>query len=137
MALKIKRKTRIPDEVPLSSTSDIAFLLIIFFLTASALLEFHGVQLPLPKPDAPPMEVLKKNIFRVKVAEDGTYLYEKRPIKLPELQKVVHDSYQKNRDLVVILEVNEQSPVYVVPAFIHMLNEEKIVRFSLGMERSP
>jgi len=34
MAIKIKRKSRDPEEIPLASTADIAFLLIIFFFSS-------------------------------------------------------------------------------------------------------
>ena len=46
MAFRVKRKTREVEEIPLSSTADIAFLLIVFFLAASALLELRGVHAP-------------------------------------------------------------------------------------------
>ncbi len=69
--MKIRTKRRALEEIPLASTADIAFLLIVFYLAASSLLEFRGVQIPLPKKDAPPMQVLRKDIFRIKVNAAG------------------------------------------------------------------
>ena len=63
MALKIKRTTREAREISLASTADIAFLLIVFFLAASALLEMKGIQISLPEKDAPPMQVLRKDLL--------------------------------------------------------------------------
>lgn len=134
MALKLKRKTREPEEIPLASTSDIAFLLIIFFLTASALLEFRGVQLPLPKPDAPPMQVLKENIFRVKLDREGSFYYENEKSRLDELQAKIQRRHRENPELVVVLTVDPQAPSGKVPEFLHRLNQINIVRFSMSMD---
>ncbi len=133
MALKIKRKTRDPEEIPLASTSDIAFLLIIFFLTASALLEFRGVQLPLPKSDAPPMQVLRQNLFKVKLESNGSFSYDDRTFTLDELQKKLRESFKANPELIVVLNVMPDAPSQEVPAFIKRLNDENIVRFSMSM----
>lgn len=134
MALKIKRKSRAPEEIPLASTSDIAFLLIIFFLTASALLEFRGVQLPLPKPDSPPMQILKKNLFKVYLDESGEFHHEDKAVQLEELRPVLRGEASANPEMVVVLKVNGNAPSQQIPAFIKLLNDESIVRFSMTME---
>lgn len=134
MALKIKRKTREPEEIPLASTSDIAFLLIIFFLTASALLEFRGVQLPLPKKDAPPMQILRENIFKVKVDSKGDFYYNGQKYFIGDIQKMAREAYDKNRELVVVLRIDPKAPSEVVPGFVKRMKDEQIVRFAMGME---
>ena len=137
MGLKIKRKTRNPEEIPLASTSDIAFLLIVFFLTASSLLEFRGIKLPLPKPDAPPMQILRENILRLYVDRSGAFSIDKRVMSLDELQLELRSAYQKNSELVVVLKVHPDAPSKRVPEVINRIQKEGITKFSMGIEETP
>jgi biopolymer transport protein ExbD len=134
MPIKIKRNTREVEEIPLSSTADIAFLLIVFFLAVSALLELRGIKVPLPKPDAPPMQIEKKNIFRVEVVRDGRYRYEKAVKTLDEVQTIMRDAAAQNPAIVIVLRVDPRAPSEVVPAFVQRVQEEKLRRISIGME---
>lgn len=137
MSIKIKRKTTEDEDIPLSSTADIAFLLIVFFLAASALLEFRGIQVPLPRPDAPPMQIEKKNIFRVEVRNDGSLRYEKRIRTLDEIQTAMREKAAKNPALVIVLRVDPEAPSSSVPRVVRQIQEEGLRRISIGMERIP
>ena len=136
MAFRVKRKTREVEEIPLASTSDIAFLLIVFFLAASALLEMRGVQIPLPKKDAPPMQILKENIFKIQITPEGAYQYEETPYELEALGELVAEANRANSELVVVIRAAAEAPSSTIPKIIKMLQERRIVRVSLGMEQS-
>lgn len=135
MAVRIKKGRRDVDEIPLASTADIAFLLIIFYLASSSLLEFRGVSLPLPVKDAPPMQILKKNIFRIGVDREGKFIYEKKPFELGEIMEKASDAFRKNPELVVILRIHPESPADRVPSVIRELQKSGIERFSMGIDR--
>ena len=120
------------EEIPLASTSDIAFLLIVFFLAASALLEFRGVALPLPKLDAPPMQLLKKDIFRINIDETGTFKHEDTPLSLDELQIKMREAHAANPEIVMVVRVNPDAPANTVPKLIKRIQQENITRLSLA-----
>lgn len=134
MAFKIKRKKRPEEEIPLSSTADIAFLLIIFYMVGSALLELHGVQLQLPKKDAPPMEILKKDIMKLGVDKNGHFLHENKPYDAPALEKLVKEEHAKNKDLVIVLRISREAPSRAVPEIVHTLQNAGVTRLSMGLE---
>ena len=50
MAVLNKKKQRVSDEVPTSSTADIAFLLLIFFLVTTTFPKDKGLAIVLPEP---------------------------------------------------------------------------------------
>ena len=135
MAFNIKRNTREVQEIPLASTADIAFLLIVFFLAASALLEFKGVQIPIPKKDVPPMQVLKENLFKIKISSEGAFLHEKTPLNLDDLQVKMREAYQANTQLIVAVRVDENAPSDRVPKLVHRIRQERIARMAIGMDR--
>ena len=135
--IKIKRKASADEDIPLSSTADIAFLLIVFFLAASALLEFRGIRIPLPRPDAPPMQIETKNLFRVEVRKTGELRYEGRLRTLKDIQEAMRESYKTNKALVIVLRVDPEAPSESVPRIVKQVQEEGIRRISIGMERVP
>lgn len=134
--MRIKRKTRSVEEIPLASTADIAFLLIVFFLAASALLEMRGVSLPIPVKDAPPMEILKKNIYRIDVPATGGYLVKNKTRQLEQIGKEVITAYTANAGLVVLVKVSPDAPSEAIPAVIQTLQNANIPRISVSMDGS-
>jgi len=136
MAIKVKRRSRKPEEIPLASTSDIAFLLIIFFLAASALLELRGVKIPLPKKDAPPMQIQKKDLFKIKISNQGDYLYQNKTTQLSVIIQNLIEIKKKNPDLVVVVQPEAESPVEKVPQLIAELQKHNVERISLSMDKA-
>ena len=134
MGFRIKRTKRDVEEIPLSSTADIAFLLIVFFLAASALLEFRGVVLPLPKKDAPPMQVLKKNLYRLKVLRSGAYEHDGKAISVRQIQVSMNEAYQGNRDLIISVRVHPEAPVDRIPRLVLLVQQLQIPRLSITAE---
>ena len=135
MSVKIRKKRRDMEDIPLSSTADIAFLLIVFYLASSSLLEFRGVSLPLPKKDAPPMEILKENILRIFINENGLLIHEKKNYSLNEIMGVLTKEKKKNPEIVVVLKVNPNAPSEMVPKLLREMQKAKIEKFSMGMEK--
>ena len=134
MAFRIKRKTREVEEIPLSSTADIAFLLIVFFLAPSALLELRGVQMPLPVKDAPPMQILKDNVFKIGIAPDGGFSHDGRSYEFGALGELIAQRFQANSELVVVVRAHSEAPVHRVPEIIKLLQDLKITRVSIGLD---
>lgn len=133
MSIRIKRRKRQSEEIPLASTSDIAFLLIIFFLAASALLELRGIKIPLPKKDAPPMQILKKDLYKIQIDSSGNYQHERAIIELPTLIQSVSKAAKENKEIVVVLQVDEEAPVESVPLILSELQKIGIQRISLSL----
>jgi biopolymer transport protein ExbD len=136
MAVQVKRRTRQPEEIPLASTSDIAFLLIIFFLAASALLEMRGVKVPLPVKDAPPMQIQKKDLFKIRIDETGAFHHDGRAKPLGELMTMVMEALRSNENLVVVLQASQDAPVESVTRILDELQKRKVIRISLSMEKA-
>jgi len=133
--LKIKsRRQRDPAEINLASTADIAFLLIVFFLAASALLEFHGVSLPLPVKDAPPMQLLKENLFKISVNAQSEILFANRKMALKDLEKELKESFAKNQELVAIVRISGQAQSELLPILVKSIENAGIKRISVGMD---
>lgn len=74
--MKLKRPKSEP-KVSAGSMADIAFLLLIFFLVSTSLLQDKGLMIQLP-PDVPPTEtpINDRNLFKVLINSKNQYLIE-------------------------------------------------------------
>lgn len=70
MAVLNKKKTKVSDEVPTSSTADIAFLLLIFFLVTTTFPKDKGLAIVLPEPGEE-AQVSQRNILHLIIQPNG------------------------------------------------------------------
>ena len=67
----LNRKQRVSDEIPTASMADIAFLLLVFFLTTTVFNEEKGLPIVLPE-EKEEQEVSAKNLLFLIVQPDGS-----------------------------------------------------------------
>lgn len=70
MAVLNQKKQRVSDEVPTSSTADIAFLLLIFFLVTTTFPKDKGLAIVLPEPGEE-AQVSQRNILHLIIQPNG------------------------------------------------------------------
>jgi len=70
--MKIKRFLKISSEIPVASMSDIAFLLIVFFMIAAVFAAEAGFLLKLPAKDSAPIKVPGEALIEVQIKQDNT-----------------------------------------------------------------
>jgi len=70
MAVLNQKKSKATDEVPTSSTADIAFLLLIFFLVTTTFPKDKGLEVVLPE-EGEEVAVSQNNILHLIVRTDG------------------------------------------------------------------
>lgn len=70
MSVLNKKKRKVSDEVPTSSTADIAFLLLIFFLVTTTFPKDKGLAIVLPEPGEE-AQVNQSNILHLIVQPNG------------------------------------------------------------------
>lgn len=90
-----KRKRHNIPTLNTSSTADISFILLIFFLVTTSMNQSKGIERQLPPENKDKTvtvtDVSKKNILVLKLKSDGSILADDEPIKIGELRKhVIH-----------------------------------------------
>ena len=84
MAL-MRRKKKVSGEIPTASMADIAFLLLIFFLTTTVFDEEKGLEIVLPESEAT-VAVSQKNVIHLMIQPDG--LVNVKRGESPQIQRV-------------------------------------------------
>uniref|UniRef100_A0A7C4CEH1 Biopolymer transporter ExbD n=1 Tax=candidate division WOR-3 bacterium TaxID=2052148 RepID=A0A7C4CEH1_UNCW3 len=118
--------------IPTASMGDIAFLIIIFFMTTSIFSRDKGLKIVLPEKG----EVTKvdpKNVLNIGVNEAGQVLIgdSRVPVNIPEVGNTVEDLLEQNKELAIALRVNRRAPYQVMIEVFDQLKKAKAERVSL------
>ena len=94
-----KPRRRPMQEVNSSSMSDIAFLLLVFFLVTTTISLDKGISLILPA-EGNELEVNKNNIVNVLINDQGRVLLDDRPTLIKDIKRKAINSIKKNEKII-------------------------------------
>ena len=87
------------QEVNSSSMSDIAFLLLVFFLVTTTISLDKGISLILPA-EGNELEVNKNNIVNVLINDQGNVLLDDKPIQIKDIKRKAIDKINVNEKII-------------------------------------
>ncbi|MFQ5888435.1 MAG: ExbD/TolR family protein [Gemmatimonadota bacterium] len=129
----LKRKERVSDEIPTASMADIAFLLLIFFLTTTVFNEEKGLPIVLPE-QAEEQEVAAKNLLFLIVRPDGSVVVrrgeseQEQVVAYRQVEGILRQELQANPNLIAAIKTDRNA------AYRHMINVLDEVKMA-GAER--
>jgi biopolymer transport protein ExbD len=135
----ITRKNKIEAEIPSASMADIAFLLLVFFLTTTVFNEEKGLELLLPESKAQEVQVSQKNMLHIIVNPDGRITLKKG--KNPEEQPIVVDGLAErmrqeislNPKVIAAVKTNPDATYDQMVQVLDELQQAEASRISLQM----
>ena len=106
--LSKRKKRRDVGEIPTASTSDVAFLLLIFFIVMPMKSDEIGLSMVLPaKATAEStVRVRASNVVTIRVLANNTLTFDDTPIALSRLQRMIRERLAGNDQTVVVLETH-------------------------------
>lgn len=144
--MKRKINTRQSNEVNAGSMADIAFLLLIFFLVTTTIVNDQGIMVKLPpyeKDIVPPPPVSKRNILSVKVNKEDALLVESESLDISQLREATKnfilnptgsDQLARSPKQAVVSLQNDRETSY--QAYIAVYNELKAAYEEMWNTRS-
>lgn len=119
------------SEINITPLLDLAFVLLIIFVITTPLLD-KGLDLSLPKVDAPPDKQLKKEDIRtVEIDPKGRYNLNNHFLKLDAVLTELARDFAANKNLVVYIRADEESRTRELAALINGCQKNGITRYSL------
>ena len=95
----VKPRRPAMQEVNSSSMSDIAFLLLVFFLVTTTISLDKGISLILPA-EGNELEVNKNNIVNVLINDQGKVLLDDKPIQIKDIKRKAVDKINANEKII-------------------------------------
>lgn len=117
---KIKRRD---CDIPMASMSDIAFLLIIFFITSISFLYRQGIKVQLPKKDSPPVAVSMETILLLRIDKKGNYYKNNEKTDLGEIST--------SQATAAIIKVDKTSKYKYLVSLLEYLQRKDITKISI------
>ena len=137
MGMLSKRKKKAPPEVSMASTSDIAFLLLIFFIVSTVFNLEMGLTMILPSgPTESAAHVSRKNILEVKAHSDNTVTIGGAPVRVDAIEDIVRDAQDANPKVVVVIETSPEANYGIMVDILDELKKAQIKKISLKMGKS-
>ena len=129
----IKRKARSGIENS-SALSDMAFLLIIYFIIIAGFNVNKGFLLNLPKKDSVLM-VPRDELLRFNLNESGSLFFLGTPLSYNEAKEKIRAAIAGHPNTAVILNIDEKAPWQSVVSFVELAQENKVDSFSFSLQR--
>ena len=103
------------QEINSYSMSDIAFLLLVFFLVTTTISLDKGISLILPA-EGNELEVNKKNIVNILINDKGKVLMDDEPTKIDKIKSVAQKKISSNSKIIfsVLTNKNTQYSDYIL-----------------------
>ena len=131
--VKIKRNIKATAEITLSSMSDVAFLLIIFFLVTSIFLLKDGLHVAMPDKNKPPVVMSAANIFTVELRKDGILYVKDRRLEFSEVRDELKKWSSEKPGGAILLKISGQLPYEKAVTLIDAVKSSGDSRFSIRM----
>ncbi|HSQ59537.1 MAG TPA: biopolymer transporter ExbD [Acidobacteriota bacterium] len=119
----IARRRNSNPSIPLVSTSDVAFLLLIFFLSTAALNVERGLLLDLPRAGEPLTLLAPERVATIDVAADRSVRVDGVAVPVVRIRAVLADRLGRTPGLVVRLRVAATAPY---ATFVEVLDQVKL-----------
>jgi biopolymer transport protein ExbD len=130
-----KGRNRPSQEISAASMSDIAFLLLIFFLVTTIFALEEGIPLVLPGKQSTNVKVKRKDILVVEAHANGAIVIDKEVIPLRNIRGLIERKIAENEKLIVVIESHPDSEYGLMVDILDELRLANARRISLKSMR--
>ncbi|MDR1956550.1 MAG: biopolymer transporter ExbD [Treponema sp.] len=128
-----RKRTRFEDA---GASSDIAFLLIIYFIVIAGFNTNKGFILNLPAKDSTRL-ILKEDLLRFELDDRGALLYHGERIDLDQAEQTIQVAVGANPNLAVVLSIAARAPWQQVVSFVELAQTLEVEAFSFSLKDDP
>jgi biopolymer transport protein ExbD len=130
--MKIKRREKSKAEET-SASSDVAFLLIIYFLVIAGFNINQGFLMNLPAKDSTRL-ILKDDLMRFDMEANGALFYQGAQLSLNEAERDIRSAVAGHPNLAVVLSIDGKAPWQQVVLFVELAQKLNVDSFSFNMK---
>jgi biopolymer transport protein ExbD len=133
----MKRITQIKHagtEIPTSSTADIAFLLIIFFMLTTVFRTEFGLKLTLPTAEATERIMKRRNVAHVWLDQAGRISINDNLLDITGVISIARDKVLDNPDLIMVVRADKESEYGRVNDILEGLKEAGALKITFATE---
>ncbi len=134
--MKFGRRSRVSDEIPSSSLSDIAFLLLVFFMVSTVFAIEEGLLLQLPSKEGVVKKISRKNIMVIAAHNSGVVTVDEEPIPVHQIKARVEQAIMDNPKVVIVVETDRDARYGLMVDVLDELKLAHATRISLKVREA-
>ena len=119
------------QEINSSSMSDIAFLLLVFFLVTTTISLDKGISLVLPA-DGNELEVNRKNIISILINDRGKILMDEKPTKVNKIKSIAEKKIASNANVIFSVVTNKNTKYKDYILVLDQLKQANAMKISIA-----
>jgi biopolymer transport protein ExbD len=131
--MKLQRKEK-PGFLESCASSDMAFILIIYFLVIAGFNVNTGFLMNLPAKDSTRL-ILKDDLLRFEIDGEGNISHNETPISVSAVERLISSAQAGNPNLAVMLSIDPQTQWQPIVSFVELVQDLKIDSFSFSMKK--
>jgi len=131
--MKIKRKKK-TGFIETCAASDLAFLLIIYFLVIAGFNVNKGFIMNLPAKDSTRM-ILREDLLRFEMNGMGEVIYADEVLDISQTRNLIFTRQTENPNIAVIITIDSQAQWQNVVSFVEVAQNLNIDSFSFSMKK--
>ncbi len=131
MTIKRRNRTAVSES---SAASDVAFLLIIYFLVIAGFNINQGFLMNLPAKDSTRL-ILKDELMRFEMDSSGAVFYNGEKLALSQTEREISMAIAAHPNLAVVLSIDGKAPWQQVVYFVELAQKLKVDSFSFNIKQ--
>jgi len=131
--MKLKRKSR-QGFLESAAASDLAFLLIIYFIVIAGFNINIGFLVNLPARESTRL-ILREDLLRFDMDGGGSIIHNEEIIDIPQARGIIQNAHAANPNIAVMLSIDGQAAWQRVVSFVELAQDLNIEAFSFSMKR--
>jgi biopolymer transport protein ExbD len=133
---KHKKKRRIAIRIDMTPMVDLMFVLLTFYMVASAMTRPQAMEINIPPSDSK-VEVAEKNLMTLRIVADGSIYWNigtdvPKKVEWKDFHDLVVKNNQANSRLITLIKVDRKAKYQDMINIIDELNVDNVTRFSLA-----
>ncbi len=126
---KIEKKTKAESKIPNSSMSDIAFLLLLFFMVSTVFVREKGLKVQMPK--AKMIQKIPRNhSATIYVDRNGTISIDDLVIDIPDVQWVMQKKLAEDFNVIACFRTDKETSYGLLSDILYQLRLANTLRVS-------
>ena len=126
---KILRKTKVASEIPNASMSDIAFLLLIFFMVSTTFVKEKGLKVNLPRAQTI-QKINRQNATTIYVSRSGIISIDDFATRVDQIQVVMQSKVAENPAMITSFRTDKDTEYGIMVDVMNELKRANALRIS-------
>ncbi|MBK8230481.1 MAG: biopolymer transporter ExbD [Candidatus Eisenbacteria bacterium] len=129
--MRIRRRFAIQTEIPQVSLADVAFLLLIFFISTTSMELDRFIGLALPGQSSAKVTVFPRQVLTLRGDRSGVLYADGRPVERGALRELIRSRVEKDSSTVVSISADPDAPYQVMVTLLDEVQRSGAGRVAL------